>query len=139
MANYECTIICSPELPAEKIDELVGKIKKLVESSNGQILITQQLGKKRLAYPINKNREGSYVYIELSGIGETISALENFFKVNDTIIRYLTVKAGKKRPPKPVAAPAVATTPAEGEPAAEAVQGEVKPDGATKPSVTGAE
>jgi small subunit ribosomal protein S6 len=111
MVTYESTIICTPELPTEKIDELVEKIKKVVDTSKGQILITQQLGKKRLAYPINKHREGSYVYFELSGPGEAIAALEGFYKVNDTIIRYLTVKAGKKRPPKPVAAAAPAATP----------------------------
>jgi len=138
MITYESTVICSPELPAEKIDELVEKIKKIVEGSKGQILITQQLGKKRLAYPIRKYREGSYVYFELSGPGETILALENFFKVTDTIIRYLTVKAGKKRPPKPVAA-APAAVPAEGEPAKQAVPEEVKPDDSAKSSVTGAE
>jgi len=101
MVTYESTVICSPELPAEKIDELVEKIRKIVEDTKGQILIIQQLGKKRLAYPIKKYREGSYVYIELSGTGESISALDNFFKVNDTIIRSLTVKAGKKKPVKP--------------------------------------
>ncbi len=136
MITYESTIICSPELPAEKIDELVEKIKKVVDGSKGQILITQQLGKKRLAYPIKKHREGSYVYFELSGPGETIAALESFFKVNDTIIRYLTVKAGKKRPPKPVAAAVPAQAPA-----AEELKKpeEGKTDDSAKPSVAGAE
>ena len=54
MVTYESTVICSPELPTEKIDELVEKIRKIVEDTKGQILITQQLGKKRLAYPIKK-------------------------------------------------------------------------------------
>jgi small subunit ribosomal protein S6 len=134
MATYESTVICSPELPAEKIDELVEKIRKVVEGSKGQMLITQQLGKKRLAYPIKKFREGSYVYLELSGEGEMVSALENFFKVNDTIIRYLTVKAGKKKPVKPAQAPAVAEEPAK------QVPEEGKTDeSTTKPSVAGAE
>jgi len=143
MVTYESTVICSPELPAEKIDEIVEKIKKVVEGSKGQILITQQLGKKRLAYPIRKFREGSYIYFELSGPGEMITALDNFFKVNDTIIRYLTVKAGKKKPVKPAAAvPAAPGAPAE--PAAteeikSQVPEEVKTDDTAKPSVTGAE
>jgi small subunit ribosomal protein S6 len=128
MITYESTVICSPELPTEKIDELVEKIRKIVEDTKGQILITQQLGKKRLAYPIKKYREGSYVYFELSGAGETISALDNFFKVNDTIIRSLTVKAGKKKPVKPAAA--VAT-----EEAKAVVAQEVTTDGADKPTV----
>ena len=134
MITYESTVICSPELPAEKIDELVEKIKKVVETSKGQVLITQQLGKKRLAYPIKKFREGSYVYLELSGEGEMVTALENFFKVNDTIIRYLTVKAGKKKPVKPAQVQPIA------EEAAKQVPEEGKTDDSTtKPSVTGAE
>ncbi|OEG69622.1 hypothetical protein ATZ36_08410 [Candidatus Endomicrobiellum trichonymphae] len=46
---------------------------------------------------INKLREGSYVYIEFSGNGETVNALENFFKFNDLIVRFLPVKVEKKR------------------------------------------
>jgi small subunit ribosomal protein S6 len=132
MATYESTIICSPELPAEKIDELAEKIKKVIEVSQGQILITQQLGKKRLAYPINKHREGNYVYFEFAGPGETVKALENFFKVNDTVIRYLTVKAGKKKPAKP--APELAA-----EESNKQFPEEVKTDESAKPSVAGAE
>lgn len=55
------------------------------------------LEKKRFAYPINKLREGSYVYAEFSGNGETVNALENFFKFNDLIVRFLTVKVEKKK------------------------------------------
>ena len=134
MVTYESTIICSPELPAEKIDELVEKIRKIVEDTKGQILIIQQLGKKRLAYPIKKYREGSYVYFELSGTGESISALENFFKVNDTIIRSLTVKAGKKKPAaKPAAAVTDETKPAEE--TKQQVSQEVTTDGTDKSPV----
>ncbi|MDR2426334.1 MAG: 30S ribosomal protein S6 [Endomicrobium sp.] len=95
--NYESTFICSPELPAEKVEELTGKVIKIIESSNGIVKTVQKLGKKRLAYNINKFREGSYVYMELSGNGEMVSAIENFFKLNDGIIRFLTVKVEKKK------------------------------------------
>jgi small subunit ribosomal protein S6 len=109
--NYESTFICSPELPAEKVEELTAKVTKLVESSKGTVKTVQQLGKKRLSYPISKFREGSYVYMELSGEGETISAIENFFRLNDSVIRYLTVKVEKKKKaaPKPEAKPAAET------------------------------
>jgi small subunit ribosomal protein S6 len=95
--NYESTFIISPEVPAEKIEELVAKAVKIIEDSKGTFKTVQQLGKKRFAYPINKLYEGSYVYTEFSGNGETINALENFFKFNDLIIRFLTVKVEKKK------------------------------------------
>lgn len=95
--NYESTFICSPELAPEKVEELTAKVTSLIESSKGTVKSVQQLGKKKLAYPINKFREGSYVYMELSGTGEMVNAIENFFKLNDSVIRYLTVKVEKKK------------------------------------------
>jgi small subunit ribosomal protein S6 len=97
MMNYESTFICSPELPSEKVEELTTKVVKIVESSKGAVKTLQQLGKKRLAYPISKFREGSYVYMELSGDGEMVSAIESFFKFNDSVIRFLTVKVENKK------------------------------------------
>jgi small subunit ribosomal protein S6 len=126
--KYESTFICSPELPTEKLDEIVEKVKKIVETSGGNIVVTQQLGRKRLAYPIRKFREGNYVYMELTGPGAMVSALETFYKVNDAVIRYLTVQVKKKKivPAKPA------------EPAKPASE-EVKPNEPSQPSTSGAE
>ena len=154
MALYESTFICSPELPAEKIDELIEKVKKIIDTAGGKVGVTQQLGRKRLSYPIKKFREGSYVYMELSGSGAMVALIENFYKVNDAVIRYLTVKVEKKKVLKPVAAPVpapdaaspapVVPAPAEASPApaTESVQPasqEVKPNESNKPASSGAE
>jgi len=109
MSKFESTFICSPEVPAEKIEELIEKAKKTVETAGGNVVITQQLGRKRLAYPIAKFREGNYVYLELSGPGQMVPILENLFKVNDAVIRYLTVKVEKKKMQRPAAQPAAVT------------------------------
>ena len=95
--NYESTFICSPELSAEKVEELTSKVTKLAKSSKGTVKTVQQLGKKRLAYPIRKFREGSYVYMELAGEGDMVGAIENFFKLNDSVVRFLTVKVEEKK------------------------------------------
>jgi len=125
MAAYESTFICSPELPAEKVEELIEKIKKIIETSSGSIIALQQLGKKKFSYPIKKFREGNYIYMELTGPGEMVGALETFYKVNDPVIRYLTVKVEKKK-----------------KSASEKSQGnveEVKPNESNKPEAPGAE
>jgi len=95
--SYECTFICSPDLDAVKVDEIISKVTKVIEASKGTIKNLQQLGKKKLAYNINKFREGIYVYMELEGDGSMLQPLENFFKVNDSIIRFLTVKVEVKK------------------------------------------
>ncbi len=102
--SYECTFICLPELDGAKVEELISKVSKVIETSGGTIKNLQQLGKKKLAYNIRKFREGIYVYMEIEGSGSMVSSLENLFKVNDSIMRFLTVKV---EPKKKIAAKAV--------------------------------
>lgn len=95
--SYECTFICSPELDSAKLDDVVSKVSKIIETAGGTIKNLQQLGKKKLAYNIKKFREGIYVYVEFDAQGSVVLSLENFFKVNDSIIRFLTVKIEQKK------------------------------------------
>ena len=55
------------------------------------------MGKKKLAYNIKKFREGNYVYVDFESNGSVVLSLENFFKVNDDVIRFLTVKVEPKK------------------------------------------
>lgn len=95
--SYECTFICSPELDSAKLDDVVSKVSKIIETAGGTIKNLQQLGKKKLAYNIKKFREGNYVYVEFDAQGSVVLSLENFFKVNDSVIRFLTVKIEQKK------------------------------------------
>ena len=95
--SYECTFICSPELDSTKVEDLVAKVSKIIETAEGKIKNLQQLGKKKLAYNIKKFREGNYVYVEFDANGSVVLSLENFFKVNDDVIRFLTVKVEPKK------------------------------------------
>ena len=95
--SYECTFICSPELDSTKIEDLVAKVSKIIETAEGKIKNLQQLGKRKLAYNIKKFREGNYVYVEFDANGSVVLSLENFFKVNDDVIRFLTVKVEEKK------------------------------------------
>ena len=101
MSAYESTVIFSPELPPEKVEELLDKVKKIIESAGGTIGLVQNMGKKRMSYPINHFAEGSYVYVEFAGPGNIVGDLEKFYKVTDAVIRFLTVHAVKKVPPAP--------------------------------------
>jgi small subunit ribosomal protein S6 len=95
--NYESTFIVSPELPIDKLEGLTAKVLKTIEAAKGIVKTVQQLGKKKFAYPINKFREGSYVFVEFSGEGTVVGSLESFFKFNDSVIRFLTIKVEKKK------------------------------------------
>ncbi|MDR2676495.1 MAG: 30S ribosomal protein S6 [Endomicrobium sp.] len=90
--NYESIFIISPDLQAEKIGEIIAKATKNIEISKGVVRAVQQLGKRKLAYIINGFYDGNYIRIEFSGNKETINTLENFFKFNDFVLRFLTIK-----------------------------------------------
>lgn len=95
--SYECTFICSPELDSAKLEDISAKVSKIIETADGKIKNLQQLGKKKLAYNIKKFREGNYTYVEFDAAGSVVLSLENFFKVNDDVIRFLTVKVEPKK------------------------------------------
>ncbi len=95
--SYECTFICSPELDSAKLEDISSKVSKIIETADGKIKNIQQLGKKKLAYNIKKFREGNYTYVEFDAAGSVVLSLENFFKVNDDVIRFLTVKVEPKK------------------------------------------
>ncbi|MDR1511412.1 MAG: 30S ribosomal protein S6 [Endomicrobium sp.] len=95
--DYESTFIVSPKLSAKEIEGVTAKVLEIIENSKGIVKTVQQLGIKKLAYSINKFYEGSYVYIEFGGDGLIIKSLENFFKFNDSIMRFLTVKTENKK------------------------------------------
>ncbi|GMO67700.1 MAG: hypothetical protein Nk1A_6110 [Endomicrobiia bacterium] len=95
--NYESTFIISPRLSTGEVEEVITKVLEVIETSKGVVKTVQQLGKKKLAYPIDKFYEGSYVYIEFAGNSLIVKSLEFFFKFNDSIMRFLTVKAENKK------------------------------------------
>lgn len=100
MRVFEATFICSPRLSPEKIAEIIERIKKLLGQERAVVSTIQEVGLKKLAYPIQHHREGYYIYLEFSGLPETANKLRNFFQVTDGIIRYLILKMKEKSLPE---------------------------------------
>lgn len=98
MNTYELTFIISPVVSQEKIDSITEKVKKIITEKNGQVLLFEPEGVKKLAYPVKGHRDGNYFFVEFTAPGETVAALENLFRLDDAVIRYLTVL--KPRPRK---------------------------------------
>jgi small subunit ribosomal protein S6 len=92
MRNYEVIYIIKPNLDEEKYTEIIEKYNALIQSNGGEILKTEPWGKRRLAYEIEKIREGYYVLLQISAPVELPAELERNFKIADEIIRYLVVK-----------------------------------------------
>ena len=94
---YEVMFIAAPETADEDVAKLNEAITKLIETEGGSIVKLEDMGRRKLAYPINKKNEGYYVLFEIEGSGKEIFELERRMRVNDTIMRYLTVRVDEER------------------------------------------
>ncbi len=99
MANrtYEVMYIINPETAADKIEKLNDAVGKLIEKEGGEVVRMDNIGIRNLAYPIQKKNEGHYVLFEVNGSGQEIAELERRMRVNDMIMRYITVRVDEDR------------------------------------------
>ena len=99
---YETMYILRPDIAEEEVNKHIEKYNKLLENMGGKILDSQMRGKRRLAYPIAKNREGIYVQLSHQGDGQHIEKIEKAMRLSEDVIRYMTIKQDGPLPtPKP--------------------------------------
>ena len=89
---YETMYILRPDLGEEQTDRIIEKYQTLLRDRGAQIVETQHRGKRRLAYEIQKQREGIYIQMNYQVDGSTVAVLERSMRLSDEVIRYLTVK-----------------------------------------------
>ncbi len=94
--HYESVIILTASLEETQIDSILSRIEDQVTSSGGKILNVDRWGRKRLAYPIQKSKSGYYVVHQFEAPRELIAKLERNFRLDEIVIRYLTIKLEKK-------------------------------------------
>ena len=99
---YETMYILRPDIPEEEVDSHLKKYSEILEKSGTEVLDSQMRGKRRLAYPIAKHKEGIYVQLSHKGDGHQVAILEKAMRLSEDVIRYLTVKQyGPLPTPKP--------------------------------------
>ena len=89
---YETMYILRPDIPEEEVDSYLKKYNEILEKSGTEVLDSQMRGKRRLAYPIAKHKEGIYVQLSHKGDGQQVAILERAMRLSEDVIRYLTVK-----------------------------------------------
>ena len=99
---YETMYILRPDIAEDDVNKHIEKYNNLLEEMGGKILDSQMRGKRRLAYPIAKHREGIYVQLSHQGDGQHIAKIEKAMRLSEDVIRYLTIKQEGPLPtPKP--------------------------------------
>ncbi|XEC95037.1 30S ribosomal protein S6 [Paenibacillus tarimensis] len=91
MRKYEVMYIIRPEAEQEAVQAIVEKFEGII-NSGGEVTKTDLMGKRRLAYEINKHRDGIYVLVHFNATPEVVNELDRVIKISDDIIRYLIVK-----------------------------------------------
>ena len=103
---YETMYILRPDIAEEEVNKHIEKYNNLLEKMGGKVLDSQMRGKRRLAYPIAKNREGVYVQLSHQGDGQHIEKIEKAMRLSEDVIRYMTIKQEGPLPtPKPKVKP----------------------------------
>jgi len=95
--TYEVMYIINPDTDDDRIAKLNEAVGKLIEKEGGSIVRMDDIGRRRMAYQIQKKSEGYYVLFEIEGTGQEIAELERRMRVNDMIMRYVTVRVDEDR------------------------------------------
>ena len=95
MNCYEHTLIAKQDLSESQIKKIIEKYENIINNSKGKILKTENWGLRNLSYEIRKNKKGIYYHIKFQGLGETIQKLEENENIDESIIRFLTIKVKK--------------------------------------------
>ena len=89
---YEIMYILRPDIPEEEVESHLTKYRDILVEAGADVLDNQMRGKRRLAYPIAKHKEGIYVQLSHNGDGQQVAVLEKAMRLSEDVIRYLTVK-----------------------------------------------
>ena len=92
MNFYETMYIIHPALQAGRLDDMIDSVHKKIDSLDGKRLYSDNWGKKKLSYEIDKQKYGTYVLMQFSMDALNVKELSNEFEHNSNILRYLTNK-----------------------------------------------
>ena len=97
MRHYENLVIVKPTLTEEEIKNTLAIVEEFITSNGGEIIARDPMGMKKLAYPIEKNVRGYFYVMYYKIAPSAISEIERRFRINEEILRFVTMKYDTKR------------------------------------------
>jgi len=104
-STYEMMYILRPDMGEEQVDQAIAKYENLLREQGAEELEIQHRGKRRLAYEIQRQREGIYIQMNYKAPATHVAIVERAMRLSEDVIRYLTLKL-QERKATPEAAPA---------------------------------
>jgi small subunit ribosomal protein S6 len=96
MRRYETIIIMDPDLPAEKQEPVLKRVEETIAQQGGYMALIDDWGTRKLAYAIKKKERGHYIRFDFCGTGAVVDEMERFFRIDDSVLKYMTVLLDKK-------------------------------------------
>jgi small subunit ribosomal protein S6 len=103
MKRYETIYIANPNLEDDALNEIIAKFSDIVEKKKGSVVKIDDWGKRKLAYEVKRFDRGHYVLLDFCGFPDAVTELERNLKLDDRIIKYLTVKIEEDVEPTDIA------------------------------------
>ena len=97
MRHYENLVIVKPTLTEEEAKASVAAIEEVLTSNGAEIVARDEMGTKKLAYPIQKNERGYFHVVYYTMAPSSISEVERRFRINEDLLRFVTIKYDSKR------------------------------------------
>ena len=97
MNAYEVIFILDPVLTEEGVEAEIGAVREVAAKKGGEVGEVQKWGKKRLAYEVKKRRDGQYILMKVGGSGGVVADLERHFRITETILKGMVVRAEEPR------------------------------------------
>ncbi len=94
---YEVMFIVDPETGADDVTRLSENLQQTIKDLGGTVTKNEDMGRRTLAYQIGRKNEGHYMLFEVEGSGREIAELERRMRVNDQVLRYITVRVDEDR------------------------------------------
>ena len=95
MRRYETIIIMDPDLPPEKQEPVLKRVEETIAQQDGYLALIDDWGPRKLAYAIKKKERGHYIRFDFCGTGALVNEMERFFRIDDSILKYMTVSLDK--------------------------------------------
>jgi small subunit ribosomal protein S6 len=99
MREYETIYILRPDTPNDKVADINGKVKAIIEGMGGKVLAVDNWGKRKLSYEIAKELKGIYLFWKYLAGSEVVPEFERNMRMLDSVIRYMTVVAERSVDP----------------------------------------
>ena len=105
---YESMVILGPGLTKEEADKLIDKYADVIKAQGGEVSKIDRMGKRKIAYEMKKQAEGTYALIVFTGNGDAVAELERQMRLNDDVLKFQTLRQEPEYRPVPKKRPAPA-------------------------------